>query len=657
MQGRVVSCCLAYCCLLGCLGGAAATKRMASPAGALVPNLVVESTTLLDLSRAQEISAALRALNSSAARFQKPYNVCTSDWAPMVMCADKEDPADFSGFQIALWREIAHDMGWADSDWSFSCVDWTAMIDDLVDPNGSCSFAAAAVEVSLPNIVLGLKFSWPIYKSGFHVLIASAVEQGGTWAFAEAFHWGVWVVLGATAITVALLITLAETFTFGNHANRKGLRGWSWYSMGKMVQVPTHVGDPKTWASKALVLGYAFLALIMVHLFTATTANKMTMQRLANDITSKADLPGKKVISWEPYLPLLRKYSIDADALPWDNDDDTAAMLAKLRSHHYQALVLDSPVVQYFAAQAEQCDLFPVGDPFETFNLAIAFPPDVPLSLPQNITASIVRLQTDKGLLDELENVYVKGAASHGHAASSAASRACSNAYGTADSGGHGGDEQIHMKQVMGLWIIMGMSLGVSAVLTAAAWLQVLLHKHRGIVAPGEQQPGGAAQDSGDERDGGSASARPSVELPASLKAKLAARCGHGGPAGVGVAAAAGSGSHRSDAIAEVSLAAALGKDGSSRAAPPAVSGLRASKMQQQQQQVPRLAAELFSPTRQGPGRAAHAAAAQGGASTPCNASETTLLSARQVAPEYAQSEAPQQGDTHDDNEDSVLML
>jgi hypothetical protein len=59
------------------------------------------------------------------------------------MCADLEDPADYSGFQVALWREIAHDLGWADSDWSFSCVDWTAMIEDLVDPNGSCSFAAA----------------------------------------------------------------------------------------------------------------------------------------------------------------------------------------------------------------------------------------------------------------------------------------------------------------------------------------------------------------------------------------------------------------------------------------------------------------------------------------------------------------------------------
>jgi hypothetical protein len=36
-------------------------------------------------------------------------------------------------------------------------------------------------------------------------------------------------------------------------------------------------------------------------------------------------------------------------------------MLENLRTHTFQALVLDSPVVQYFAAQAEQCDLFPIG--------------------------------------------------------------------------------------------------------------------------------------------------------------------------------------------------------------------------------------------------------------------------------------------------------
>lgn len=38
---------------------------------------------------------------------------------------------------------------------------------------------------------------------------------------------------------------------------------------------------------------------------TATTASKMTMQRLANDISSKADLPGKKVSTVLCCNPLL----------------------------------------------------------------------------------------------------------------------------------------------------------------------------------------------------------------------------------------------------------------------------------------------------------------------------------------------------------------
>ncbi|WIA23669.1 hypothetical protein OEZ85_000370 [Tetradesmus obliquus] len=426
------------------------------------------------------IKSTLRALKAAgnSSRFSPPYNVCTSHWAPIVMCDGIDDSADYTGFQVALWREIARDLGWADSDWSFSCVDWTAMIDDLVDPDGVCSFAAAGVEVSLTNILLGLKFSWPIYKSGFHVLIASAVEQGGTWAFAEAFHWSVWVVLGATSIIVSFLVTAAETFTYGNHANRKGLRGWSWYSMGKMVQVPTHVGDPKTWASKVLVLGYAFLALIIVHLFTATTANKLTMQRLANDITSKADLPGKKVISWEPYVPLLRKYSIDASPMAWDNDDDMAKMLAALRSHNYQALVLDSPVVQYFAAQAEQCDLFPVGDPFETFNLAIAFPPNAPSGLASNVSASIVRLQTHSAMLDVLENKHVK-------AASATNSGGCNTLHGTGELHGPSVDPQIGFRQVAGVWYIQLITLGIALLLTFLEQLRYRMrHRSSSRTAP-----------------------------------------------------------------------------------------------------------------------------------------------------------------------------
>jgi hypothetical protein len=68
-------------------------------------------------------------------------------------------------------------------------------------------------------------------------VFAGVFLQGGMWTFAEAFHWSVWITLGGTALAVAMFITAAELLTFGNKANAKGLRGWGWYSVAKMVQV------------------------------------------------------------------------------------------------------------------------------------------------------------------------------------------------------------------------------------------------------------------------------------------------------------------------------------------------------------------------------------------------------------------------------------
>lgn len=61
-----------------------------------------------------------------------------------VMCEGMSDPADFTGYQVALWREIATDLGLQETkDWVFSCVDWNMMLEDLANANGSCSFGAA----------------------------------------------------------------------------------------------------------------------------------------------------------------------------------------------------------------------------------------------------------------------------------------------------------------------------------------------------------------------------------------------------------------------------------------------------------------------------------------------------------------------------------
>eukprot|EP00878_Enallax_costatus_P013916 GHUV01014553.1.p1 GENE.GHUV01014553.1~~GHUV01014553.1.p1 ORF type:complete len:410 (+),score=93.34 GHUV01014553.1:1089-2318(+) len=217
------------------------------------------------------------------------------------------------------------------------------------------------------------------------------------------------------------------------------------------------------------------------------------MQRLANDVKSKADLPGKKVESWTTYVPQLRKYSIDAAALPWNNDNDTNTMLNNLRTHTYQALVLDAPVVSYLAATASQCDLYPVGGLFETFNLAIAFPPDVPTDLAGNVSTSIVRMQTSRALMDTLDNIYVKGVADPSYkgvgAPTSVSARSCPSITDDTTGASHTADIQIKFDQVLGLWAIQAITLGIALVQTV---IVVLVYKRRqkGAVAPA---PGGVS--------------------------------------------------------------------------------------------------------------------------------------------------------------------
>jgi ABC-type amino acid transport substrate-binding protein len=112
--------------------------------------------------------------DNHAPRYQKPYNVCVSQWTPMIECAGIVNPNEWVGYQIEMNRIIARDLGWADDEWFMHCVQWTPMMDDLADPNGNCIMAAAGVEVIMENYDVGLKFSAPTYKSGLQVLLGSA---------------------------------------------------------------------------------------------------------------------------------------------------------------------------------------------------------------------------------------------------------------------------------------------------------------------------------------------------------------------------------------------------------------------------------------------------------------------------------------------------
>ncbi|KAK9804717.1 hypothetical protein WJX72_001753 [[Myrmecia] bisecta] len=390
-------------------------------------------------------TAATNALRNGNGTDAAPLNVCISDWRPMVACDGLSSPDAFTGYQPQLFRQVVANMGMKPSTYNFTCMNWDDMIADLLDPDGSCDLSAAGVEVSVQNLELGLKFSVPTYKTGLSILVAAQYVTGGTFAFMNAFDKSVWIAIGVTGVSIAMILWLLERL---NKLQDPEMREFDcttfdemmWRNIGTLV---THEEYYVSGATRIIEFAYAFLIVVMVSLYTANTTVQVTAVHFKGSIQSIADLPGKVVGTWTNYMDILKKYNIKAIGLPWDNDADQQALFDTLRSGEIHALILDSPVLEY--TQSQQCDIHVVGQEFNTFNLALAFPPNTPVATIVRFSFSLVELQQDGGLMDDLQSKYIN------------------NPYSPCNVGGGGGDTlPLQFSQVAGLWYILAASVGAA---------------------------------------------------------------------------------------------------------------------------------------------------------------------------------------------------
>eukprot|EP00951_Prasinocladus_malaysianus_P030577 scaffold288647_cov47-Prasinocladus_malaysianus.AAC.1 len=98
----------------------------------------------------------------------------------------------------------------------------------------------------------------------------------------------------------------------------------------------------------------------------------ISTQILSSKVKSLADLPGKRVGTWEVYDEKLENFGIKpVIPLPWDTDEDEDEMIRLLRDGEIDALVLDLPFLQYMAGIDPECNLFVVGEEFAYTHLAM----------------------------------------------------------------------------------------------------------------------------------------------------------------------------------------------------------------------------------------------------------------------------------------------
>lgn len=86
-----------------------------------------------------------------------------------------------------------------------------------------------------------------------------------------------------------------------------------------------------------------------------------------------------------------------------ETEGDLAAMIKSLRDEKYSALILDAPVLEYVTSHNAECDLFLVGEVFETLSLALAFPPAFNDSDVYAFSRSIVKLQVREKVYETID--------------------------------------------------------------------------------------------------------------------------------------------------------------------------------------------------------------------------------------------------------------
>eukprot|EP00775_Hariotina_reticulata_P011724 gene11724-11868_t len=303
----------------------------------------------------------------------------------------------YAGYQVELFRKLALCVGWAPSDYFFSCdANYTNLLTDLLSPAGNCSIAATGVWLDPSSVTAGtLQFSWPTYKSGMRIMFTSRVKVGSMWAYLTGFHWSIWITLPITAVTTGLLIAVIEwvqcksTELDNPQVVAKGVawQEWLWFCLARLTGLQTHMRDPSSDAARLLYASYSFFMLIIVSLYIGASAGTLTEKKL------------------------LSPYHIE-DQRIWkglkENDNDTLHMVELLRAHQFDALVLDGPVLEHIAATNDVCDLFITGPSFMTFGISLAFPSAFDPDVVQSFSEAIVLTQAYFGGLEQYEQAFIK---------------------------------------------------------------------------------------------------------------------------------------------------------------------------------------------------------------------------------------------------------
>ena len=331
----------------------------------------------------------LLALPALAQPAPTELRVATRILPPMV----EQDTNQLSGFSIDLWNALAARLQLHTS--YVVAPDVRALL-ELVR-SGKADVGISAISITAAREA-EFDFSLPMLNAGLEIMVRGTAGPASRGAalfelVGEIFSWTglMWVGAGLLLVLVpAHLEWFVERQDPEGSMSPKYFPGifqatfWSLSTLVSAGEMPHH------WLSRVLAVVWIFAGVNLVAFYTAHLTASLTVQQVVGDIQGPEDLRGKLVATTVGSTAAAALRGLRADVEEVTRIEDA---FRKLLDGEVEAVVFDSPVLRYFAANDGRHKVALVGDLFNAEDYGIVFPLGSPLR--KQINNSLLQMRED----------------------------------------------------------------------------------------------------------------------------------------------------------------------------------------------------------------------------------------------------------------------
>ncbi|HLP88305.1 MAG TPA: transporter substrate-binding domain-containing protein [Nostocaceae cyanobacterium] len=298
----------------------------------------------------------------------KSFTVATRVIPPFVF----SEKGQLSGFSIELWRNIAQEIGVKSQFVEYKSVP------DLLSAvkNNQADVGISAISITAQRQE-NFDFSLPMFASGLQIMVRQSNEGSNNFAGILQLFFSP-ALLQVVVLALILVIVAAHILWWAerNHdegmipkAYLPGILKASWWSAATLATQADEM--PKGPVGRVIAIIWMFIGVLFVAYFTAVATTSLTVQQLQGDIKSIDDLPGKKVVTTAGSTAAAYLKEKNISLVEVGKIEEAYEILERKKA---DAVVFDSPVLLFYAANKGQGKVEVVGSVFREENYGIVLP-------------------------------------------------------------------------------------------------------------------------------------------------------------------------------------------------------------------------------------------------------------------------------------------